>query len=313
MRIAGIALAVLLLAGTATADIVTLTNGDRLTGEIVSLEDGKLVLRTTYASEVTIDRDQVADIASGEDLAARIAAGMAAPAETAGAPLGAKSAVEKEIEDTPWKGKLAIGGLWTEGNTERLGLNVSATVVRETADDKFTAKASYDYAEEDGDKVTDRQAVSLRQDVKFDPWYVFGILEGMHDEFQDLDIRATLTLGAGRVLADSEDFKASLDLGATLVFTDYETEDSEWSGEARIGFNAEKAVFDSAKITQDLALYPSITDGGEFRLVSETAFEQPLSEAWFFRLSVLNLYDSNAPDDIDEHDLEVRLSLVYNF
>lgn len=319
MRLAGMILvAVLVLAGTATADVVTLRNGDRLTGEIVSTDDVQLVLRTAYADALAIDRSDVLDIESDRDAATAFAAGLTGSATIAGpavAAAGAKagSAVEKEVAQTTWDGKLELGALYTNGNSDRLGGHVSATVIRDTPDDKFTAKALYNYAEEDGSKVTDEQILTLREDVKFDPWYVFGILEGEHDDIEMLDLRATFTLGAGRKLADGPKFKASLDLGGTLVYTDYETDDARYDFEARIGFHAEMPVFESAKLTQDLAVYPSITQGGEYRLVSETAFEQPLSEDWFFKLSVLNRYNSDVPDGVDENDLEVRLSLVYSF
>ena len=51
-----LSLALILLAATsARTDTVVLTNGDRLTGEIQKLADGKLSLKTGYAGDVHID------------------------------------------------------------------------------------------------------------------------------------------------------------------------------------------------------------------------------------------------------------------
>ena len=43
---------VMLLAGPVLADTVWLDNGDRLSGEIVLMDGGKLALKTRYAGQV---------------------------------------------------------------------------------------------------------------------------------------------------------------------------------------------------------------------------------------------------------------------
>jgi ribosomal protein S1 len=51
-------------AGTARRDEVTLKNGDRLTGNIVKMCEGNLVIKTPYAGEVKIDWKEVQNITS---------------------------------------------------------------------------------------------------------------------------------------------------------------------------------------------------------------------------------------------------------
>jgi hypothetical protein len=57
----------LVLAGAAlaaAADEVVLRNGDRIRGEITSLADGKLVLRTDYAGEIALRWREVASLST---------------------------------------------------------------------------------------------------------------------------------------------------------------------------------------------------------------------------------------------------------
>lgn len=51
-----------LLSGEVLADEVILKNGDRLTGEVVTLEVNKLILKTSYAGEIFIDWSKVEKI-----------------------------------------------------------------------------------------------------------------------------------------------------------------------------------------------------------------------------------------------------------
>ncbi|HEY3198415.1 MAG TPA: hypothetical protein VGJ57_10400, partial [Nitrospirales bacterium] len=59
-----IVLCVLAWPATASADEVMLKNGDRLTGDIIKMGDGSLVLKTPYAGEVKIDWKEVQGITS---------------------------------------------------------------------------------------------------------------------------------------------------------------------------------------------------------------------------------------------------------
>ena len=54
--------------GLLTAEQVALKNGDHLSGTIVSMDGKKLVLKTTYAGEVTIDWDAVDQFTSDHPL-----------------------------------------------------------------------------------------------------------------------------------------------------------------------------------------------------------------------------------------------------
>ncbi|MDH3881233.1 MAG: hypothetical protein OES64_06740, partial [Desulfobacteraceae bacterium] len=52
----------LLIPGKSIADEVRLKNGDKLTGQIIRMQDDKLILKTTYAGEITITWQEVAGI-----------------------------------------------------------------------------------------------------------------------------------------------------------------------------------------------------------------------------------------------------------
>jgi putative salt-induced outer membrane protein YdiY len=338
-------LAVLLAVGVASADTIALTNGDRLTGEIVALRDGKIVVRTAYAGEVPVDRAMLAGVdsekgvtvwlASGDRLTGDLvplegdrfnvmtpggAVGIAASDITGlnEQPGAAKSDLQAELDrlSSPtgtWKGKLELGALLTDGNTERLGANVALKLVRETPGDKFTAKAAYNYVEEDGERIADKQFLSLREDVKFDPWYVYALLSFERDEFEDLDLRGIFAPGAGRNIAESETFTADIEIGPTLTYNDYLSRDSEYAAELRLGLVAAWKVYGDLTITEDLQVFPSLTDTGEFRFISETSLEQPLGGSWFMKLSLIDRYNSDVTGDTEKNDLELRLSLVYDF
>jgi len=51
-----------LIAGNSLADEIRLKNGDRLTGQVIRMEAGKLILKTIYAGEISIVWQEVASL-----------------------------------------------------------------------------------------------------------------------------------------------------------------------------------------------------------------------------------------------------------
>ncbi|MFB0955013.1 MAG: hypothetical protein QMB70_11135, partial [Aeromonadaceae bacterium] len=69
----------LTLASGASADTLWLTNGDRLTGQITKLQDGKLGLNTKYAGTLQIKWPEVQRIESQAPLLIELAPGQKPP------------------------------------------------------------------------------------------------------------------------------------------------------------------------------------------------------------------------------------------
>lgn len=335
-------------ATVANAATVTLSNGDHVTGELRGVRDGQLVLATPNMGEVLLDLDAVAKIetdqpvavwlASGDRAVGRIEPGEAGQirlkAETgdllfpvsqlmgiSAAPADTPSDIQRAIDalaekaepKSPWSAQIEFGANYSAGNTDRKGFHVTFDAKRETPDDIFGIRAMTLYAEEDGSRTVNEQHLRFREDIKFDPWYVFALLAFERDEFEDLNLRAILAPGIGRVLSDTEDLKAKVEVGPSLTYEDYDTGGSDYTFQIRFGFFASKQVFDNARITEELEIYPGVNSGIQWRIVSETSFENKISEDLFFKLTVRNDYNTDVPAGVDRWDVKVLASVVYQF
>jgi len=233
----------LLLAVPGLAATIQLKNGDRVTGQPYGVTDGKLVLSTDSFGEIQVDLAKVVSIESEEPITVVLASGdtltgtvthegensiritsgtgsivtgMEDVANLAPAPeiLAMGDGIEAEIEvlgaeaeENPWSGNIALGFSLFTGNNDRLGFNLTVQAVRETDDDRFQADLLIRYAEDQGARNTNEKIMVFRQDVKMGEekdWYLFGQLYLENDEFEDLDLRAALSLGAGWVLSKAE-------------------------------------------------------------------------------------------------------------
>ncbi len=226
---------------------------------------------------------------------------------------------EKEVvKEKTWEGSISAGYNVTRGNTEGDQLSGSFSLSRSRKHiDEITLKGDAFYSasnkETDAQKLQGRAryAFSFGEDKK---WYNFYKVEADHDRFANIDYRLIPGVGAGYWFFDLPRTKMMAEIAIGLEHTDYRDE-TENSNEAILIPRAffERGLFVNSKLTQDVTLYPSLMDVGEFRLHSETTFTNPITDKLSLNFSLINDYDSDPPDDTKSHDLRFISSLAYGF
>ena len=185
MRAMLVALGVLALCGSvATADVVVLKHGDRVTGKIGSLADGKLHMKSDSMGDINIDMANVLTfstdelivlvfkdgtvvhqkVAAAQDgMVAVQAGGLIAPQNLALADLVAANPPEKP--KVKWTGHVTFGATKTTGNSRTTTASGDASLERRGEDDRINVNAYYLYAEST-DPSTDIQSTTT------DKWFV---------------------------------------------------------------------------------------------------------------------------------------------
>ncbi|HXZ85462.1 MAG TPA: hypothetical protein VEI82_08230, partial [Myxococcota bacterium] len=140
------ALAALWLALGARADEIQFSNGDKLTGKIVKLADGKLGFDSKVAGTISVNWTDVSTLSSDDPVTVQLVGGAvvvdklvaAAPGTVRTA--GSDKLVAQEIalanaeklnpEPVHWTGTLVAGADIERGNTVKTGANVALDAVR---------------------------------------------------------------------------------------------------------------------------------------------------------------------------------------
>jgi Protein of unknown function, DUF481 len=223
-----------LFVSAAAADQVTLKNGDRLTGTIVSGDGKTLVLKTEFVGDVTIQWDAITAIDSSENLHLTLKDGktlagkvstndgtfvVAGAAPSAGsAPKDTIVAVRNDTEQAAfdaqaekmahpkfyyfWSGVFDSGLALTRGNSSTASYTLDGNAVRETPRDKLTLFATYIYATDDTTSPSHTTANSIRAGIRGDlnltpRVFVFALANFETNELQHLDLRQVYGGGLG--------------------------------------------------------------------------------------------------------------------
>jgi putative salt-induced outer membrane protein YdiY len=229
-----IALFLCLCATASQADQITLKNGDRLTGTIVTSDTKTLLLKTDFAGDVHLQWDAVTSIVSTQTLhltlkdgqtivgivttndgkfevATRETGPVVATKESV---IGVRDDAEQKAYDDQidrlrhphltdfWSGLLDTGLSLTRGNSESLSYALSGKAARVTERDKISVytTAIYTNSTVNGINATSAHAIrgGVRGDLNVsDRVFVFGFTDFEYDQFQNLDLRNVIGGGTG--------------------------------------------------------------------------------------------------------------------
>jgi putative salt-induced outer membrane protein len=226
--------AVAVFASAAVADQVTLKNGDRISGDIVSGDGKTLLIKTEFAGDVTIQWDAIVGIESKESLNLTLKDGtklsgkitttdgkfVVAGAPTTAAPaskdmiVAVRNDAEQKAFDLEtermahpkftyfWGGLFDTGLALTRGNSATASFTFNAKAIRETPRDKLTLYSNYIYANNDTTPPSSTTAnqfqAGIRGDFNIGPrLFVFAFADFETNELQHLDLRQTYGGGFG--------------------------------------------------------------------------------------------------------------------
>lgn len=276
------------------ADTIYLKNGDRISGEIAEESKGYIIIETEAAGSITIGKKFVERIATDEEI----------------------KEVEAEKKERLWHKELSIGYNKSSGNTRKDALSGRLYANRKTEEDEFTVKADAFYSSANSKMDAQKWYGMLRYAYSFweRKWYNFYKIEADHDRFANVHYRLVPSLGSGYWFFDREDWKAMVEIGVGFEHTDFkdDTKDSNQAVLApRVFF--ERALFGKSRLSEDIRLYPSLENAGDYRLHSEAAFINPINDKLSLRFSLIEDYNSDSSKNVKKNDLSLVSSLVYSF
>lgn len=318
-------------------DVVTLINGDEITGEIKELVLGKLRWSTDAAGTISIEWPEVAALLTDKFLEIQFASGLrlfgsiepgddgllavVQPGQRIQVPLESVVSIAA-IESSFWE---RMGGLISVGYSLEKA-NVTSTL---TADGDVSYRApsfdisvngsAYSQTRTDADRTL-RYNANLNGQWRFaDRWGVVG-LTGLErsDEIQ-LDLRTTYALGASYILTENQHVRLLWVLGLGGNSEQFVGEPRFNSVEHIQALDLEWFLFgdNETSLSARLVAQPNLTDFGRVRIDFDTRFRRELFLDFFVALSGFNRFDSRTPSATggtgSTNDYGLNFSIGYDF
>jgi putative salt-induced outer membrane protein YdiY len=325
---------------TVSADEVYFKNGDRLSGQIVRMTDGKLVFLSKVVGEVTVNLTDIKTFSSNEPVEVHLKDGTvlhqpvaaAEPNEFAlktTAPLQPQRFLLAEVASinpppapkAKWTGHVSGAVGLTTGNTKSNSLSGSVSLARRTEQDRTTADADIAKGSQtDRDTGVSRTIEDWwRLRGEYDYFFTkkfFGFGNGRYEKDTIARLNRRVVVGGGAGYQWIEDAKTSFstNLGLASVFEKYENQ-AESSNQLSLqaGYNFSRQLLPNTKFLNDLTYYPSLDQFSDYFLTSTAELRASLTKTMFANFKVIFNYDATPALDRGKTDVKYLLGVGMNF
>lgn len=316
-------------------DVVTLANGDRITGEVIHLERGQLKFETNDAGTLYLEWDKLTSLVatrlvdvSKSDGTRYLGTLGPAPArsiavvndvETTVLPM-ADVTVIRQIGASFW-GKLdgSIDAGFSYSRASGIAqLNANWMTVYRQPEFQAGISASLTQTQhEDGSGGDDRGYVEMTY-LRYvsQRWFLSGVGRFETNESVGIKLRSQVGGAVGPRLVNSN--RAQLAIGAGIAVNNEQGVDVEptQNVEALLMFRTSYFTYDRPKTNIDVSVqyYPSLSNVGRQRLQLDAGVRRELLKDFFVAVSMYNTYDNRPPNpSADTNDVGVVTSLGWSY
>ena len=300
-------------------DVITLYNGDRITGEIKSLLSGRLNLGTDSMGTLSIEWKDVSSVDSNYNYELRLADGRrffgtVTPGDKPGVIAFADVFGE---QDFSWMEVVELRPI-EERVQDRIDIYLSAnyafTKASGVTQTEFRADVSYENEDalnsltsratiSDTDtETTNSSRVSLSRRAWTDRRALYRTVFGGYESNDELslDYRFTLGGGLGRYFIDTNNRNLNGSIALQALEERSSGGDKQESVEAVISAGFSSWRFDSPELNLqlDASLYPSLTERGRLRADTNLRLRWEMINDLYWDLSAWGSYDNETIDEL---------------
>jgi putative salt-induced outer membrane protein YdiY len=324
-----------LISKNSLADEVRLKNGDRLTGQVLRMEAGKLLLKTVYAGDISIVWQEVASVMSdgsvkivlkdetaleGIPLATEDGE-MKLDAVKLESPASFRLADVKAINPLPVKPvkintRVNASATSERGNTKSDNYYFDGEFVARTEKNRYKIGGELSKEESDGTTTSQNWLVYGNYSHFLDKrCYLYADTFFEHDEFKDLDLRSTLGAGAGYQVFETPLLNLSISAGLAKVDENFDmAEDNDYSA-GQWSVNYDQYFF--KKFVQLFHVnngFVSLEDSDDWFLRTRTGLRFPVYKGLTATLQYNFDYDNQPSVDAEKkEDTKFIFLLGYEF
>ena len=320
-------------------DVVIMTNGDRITGEVKRLQNGVLYLRTDYVAEnFGVDWAQVQSIESSRRFQITLVNGtrmigqlkrevaqerdqeILIIGENGDTRVAASNVAEISIQkETFWRqlvGNIDAGYSFTSGNSQTT-INSDASANYATPNWAVGTGISNSFSGQSGASRTNRIDGTLTLDRFLSRNSYLGLLNDyLHSSQQDLTLRTTLGGGYGRYLIRTDTTGLRWIAGVVDTWESFSTvsaRPSNSNGEALLGAAYDSYRFRFGELHLQTNLFPGLSDSGRIRVTTNNALRIKLPNNFYYSLGFWDNYDSRPPATAKKNELGITSSIGWTF
>lgn len=294
--------------------VLHLRNGDRLTGEVVSEDANRVVLKTVWQKEVVVP---ISLIERRELQAAEVGKAAPVPHKTA-KPTNAPPPAAGKLP-TPksrWAGQLNLGLDMVRSETDRDLYQGSFNVTYGRGRFRNILDYRAAYGETAGQLSANRMDGSVKTDFDLARWrrvFVYNLAAAGYDDIRRIDLQFEEGPGVGYHLVTRTNFVLNVELGGNFFEINFADGTRRDEMNLRIAEDFTWALTSKISLHEKLEFLPRPDDFSVYRLRFESTLSYLLMKNLTLNLSLLDVYDARPARNVTPNDMQIRSSIGVKF
>ena len=331
----GLAIVAVCATPAAHAAKLTLDNGDQISGEIVSLHDELLTLKSPLFGRVKIPWDKVVELRSDDGIRIVLADGTQLQGQLVLQPDGRVVVAPKQPSpvvrlmrsdltrlnppiidpSVKYSGRATLGGTFNRGNSNDDMLNLDAELVARTPDKRYVINMAVNEAKSFGFTTSSRRLLAAQHDIFLSQKnYVFVNARAQSDVLANLSQRTSLGTGYGRQIIENEQTKLSTEVGVSYVREKYEIAPERSYPALSLALNYEHKFFDNALVFfNNTHLTAGRHEDASTLVTNKLGLRVPIANGLNLTTQFNMAYDSSPPPGIKPTDSSLIFGIGYIF
>lgn len=304
---------------------LSLRNGDRITGTIISEDATKLVISTPWAKEVTVltaeisKREAVKPPAETNDEGKPT---VAVDSSKAATPPPAKAAAAPAVPLPPiqakrpkyWAADIQMGVdlAFSEKDQQLYSTRAKLTYGRNKFHNVFDYLFSYGKA--NGLVSANRMDGSVKTDLDVGKrFYLYNLAGAGYDQIRLIDLRYEAGPGLGYHLITRSNFVLNVETGVNYQAQYLSDNTSTEFVFTRFAQNLTWTINDRFVVDEKFEFFPRVEHWAEYRFRFETNLRYRLQGNISLNLTLADQYESNPGRNVPQNDVQLRSSIGLKF
>jgi putative salt-induced outer membrane protein YdiY len=331
----------LLTVGNCIGDCVILSNGDRLSGQIIQLSEGTVTLKTQFVGVVDIQMKDVVALTTDQPMQISLsdgtqvsrviemtAAGQVKLMEDPNQPSRAETVLLSEIavkpeplEQPKWKGSISGGLTMMSGNTSSESVSAGIDLQKRSKTDRLTFAGEMAHMAQEDDDTDEEYTVEdwWKLRGKYDyfltrQFYVFGNGRYETDRVAELTRRVVIGGGPGYQWVESPELNFWTEAGIAEVIEEYDNDtDTTKDISYQLSSRFDGQITQKLKLLHDFSYFPSMEEFSDYYLTTLGELRYGLTEKLYASLKIFMDYDSTPAEDARTTDIKYMVGVGYEF
>lgn len=309
--------------------ILYLSNGDKVSGPVVSISQEQVEIETKYAGRVQITISEIKAWQTADqslrtqlnsyfplkdnDTLAKEAAESKEKTKVVNAKANVAKVESKPGKTDPWKRQLNFAYTMTRGNIRSSDMNAAFNVSRKRGTRKVSMASYGRYGVNNGKESANLISNTFRYERNINRLPVFSETQFEIDKLKKLDYRLSENIGVSYPVLKGEGQQLAFDFGTGVTKEDYETGLQKLNATSLLRFKASQKLTEKTLLNQQATFFSDLTDPGAYRIQAEASFTTPITKHLALRLAGINRFDARPQGQVKPNDFTLLTGFTFDF